>query len=602
MPDATKPAQAPPPDPAERMAALQRIGEKSRRVAELWLGEGGGRGGGGGGGTLPVVAGLANDFIAMTQRVLANPAALIETQTEFWKDYLTLWQRTTQRLLGQATEPVIAPARDDRRFRHEQWSENTIFDFIKQSYLLSARCLHGTVRGAEGLDDKTRRKVEFYTRQLIDALSPSNFAHTNPEVVTTTLETGGGNLVRGLENLLDDLARGRGELKVSMTDREAFEIGKNIATTPGKVVFQNELMQLIQYAPSTKQVSRRPLLIIPPWINKFYILDLQPKNSFIKFCVDQGQTVFVISWINPDQRHRDMGWEEYMTSGPLAALDAIEQATGEREANVIGYCIGGSLLATTLGHMAATGDKRFTSATFFTSIMDFADAGELTIFVDEEQLRQLERQMDEKGYLDAGSMAQTFNLMRANDLIWSFVVSNYLLGKEPLPFDLLYWNSDSTRMPAATHRYYLRNMYQRNLLKEPGGLTLKGTPIDLRQVDVPVWIVSAREDHIAPWRATYAAAHLYAGPVDFVLAGSGHIAGVINPAGSTKYGYATNDDLAADPEAWLAGATEHPGSWWPAWAEWQGQYAGGKVRARIPGKGALPALEDAPGSYVKVAS
>ena len=582
------------PDAAERVAALQRIGEKSRRVVELWLGQGRADGG------LPVSSDLANDFLALGQRLLANPMAMVETQAQFWQDYLTLWQRTTQKLLGQETEPVIEPAKDDRRFKHEQWSENAAFDFIKQSYLLSARCLHGTVKGADGLDPTTQRKLEFHTRQLVDALSPSNFAHTNPEVVQATLASGGGNLVRGLENLLDDLERGQGELKVSMTDRSAFELGRNVAASPGKVVFQNELIQLIQYAPSTKQVARRPLLIIPPWINKFYILDLQPKNSFIKYCVDQGHSVFVISWVNPDERHRDLGWDAYMTLGPLAALAAIEQATGEPEANVIGYCIGGTLLATTLGHMAATGDSRVASATFFTSIMDFADAGELTLFMDEEQLQQIERQMDEKGYLDAGSMAATFNLMRANDLIWSFVVGNYLLGKEALPFDLLYWNSDSTRMPAATHRYYLRNMYQKNLLKEPGGLTLLGTPIDLRQVTTPVFLISAREDHIAPWRNTYTAAGLYAGPVRFVLAGSGHIAGVINPAGSTKYGYCTNEALPADPDAWLEGAQAHPGSWWPVWAEWVKDYAGGKVKARVPGAGGLPALEEAPGSYVKI--
>ena len=583
---------------AERVAAAGRIAEKSRRVAELWLSNGGAKGAG----TLPVGSGLANDFVALSQQLLANPMTLVETQAEFWQDYLTLWQRTTQRMLGFATEPVIEPAKDDRRFRHEQWSENSVFDFIKQSYLLSARCLHGTVRGADGLDDTTRRKLEFHTRQLVDALSPSNFAHTNPEVVAATMESGGGNLVKGLENLLNDLERGKGELKVSMTDRDAFEIGRNIATTPGKVVFQNDLMQLVQYSPTTKQVDRHPLLIVPPWINKFYILDLQPKNSFIKFCLDQGKTVFVISWVNPDARHRELGWDAYMNLGPLAALDAIAQATGEVEANVIGYCIGGTLLATVLGHMAAIGDRRFTSATFFTSIMDFEQAGELTLFVDEEQLAKIERQLDENGYLDAGAMATTFNLMRANDLIWSFVVGNYLLGKDALPFDLLYWNSDSTRMPAATHRYYLRNMYQKNLLKEPGGLELKGTPIDLRKVTTPVFLLSAREDHIAPWHNTYAAAGLYAGPVRFVLAGSGHIAGVINPAGSTKYGYWTNDALPADPDAWLDGASQHPGSWWPAWAEWQSQFTGGKVKARIPGQGGLTAIEDAPGSYVKVAS
>jgi polyhydroxyalkanoate synthase subunit PhaC len=464
---------------------------------------------------------------------------------------------------------------------------------------LSARCLQTTLKGVEGLDEGRKKRLEFHTRQFVDAFSPSNFAHTNPEVLQATAESGGMNLLKGFENLLDDLEQGQGQLKVRMTDTEAFELGRNVATTPGKVVFQNELMQLIQYAPATEQVHQRPLLIIPPWINKFYILDLQPKNSFIKFAVDQGHTVFVVSWVNPDERHKDKGWEDYIDQGPLAALDAIEQATGEREVNVIGYCIGGTLLATTLGWMAAQGDARFTSATFFTCIMDFKDAGELTLFTDEAQIAQLERQMDTKGYLDAGAMAQTFNLMRANDLIWSFVVSNYLLGKEPVPFDLLYWNSDSTRMPAATHRFYLRNMYLKNLLKEPGGLTIKGVPIDLRQVATPVFLLSAQEDHIAPWQNTYAAAHLYGGPVRFVLAGSGHIAGVINPAGSTKYGYRTNDDLAGDADAWLEGAEQHPGSWWPAWAEWVGRFGGGKVKARVPGQGGLPALEDAPGSYVK---
>ena len=580
-------------DPAERMAAMQRIGEKSRRVVELWLGRGGA-------GALPVSADLANDFMRMTQHVLTNPLALAETQTEFWQDYLTLWQRTAQRMLGLEAEPVIAPAKDDRRFKHEQWSENAAFDFIKQSYLLSARCLHNTVRGADGLDDQTRRKVEFYTRQVADALAPSNFAHTNPEVVAATLESGGGNLVKGLENLLDDLERGEGELKVSMTDRKAFELGRNIATSPGQVVFQNELMQLIQYAPSTERVKRRPLLIIPPWINKFYILDLQPKNSFIKFCVDQGHTVLVVSWINPDERHKELGWADYMKLGPLAALDAIEQAIGEREVNVIGYCIGGTLLATTLAWMAARDERRFTSATFFTSIMDFKDAGELTLFVDDEQLAKLERQMDEKGYLDAGSMATTFNLMRANDLIWSFVVSNYLLGKEPLPFDLLYWNSDSTRMPAATHRYYLRNMYQKNLLKEPGGLVLDGTPLDLRRVTVPVFLLSAREDHIAPWRNTYAAAGLYAGPVRFVLAGSGHIAGVINPPAKGKRSHWTNTRLPATSEAWFDSATEHPGSWWPDWSDWLRGHAGKLVAApKSVGNRQFKAIEPAPGRYVK---
>ena len=383
---------------------------------------------------------------------------------------------------------------------------------IKQGYLLSARCLQTTMRGVDGLDEAKQKRVDFYTRQLVDAMAPTNFALTNPDVLRATAETGGENLLRGFENLLEDLEQGGGQLQVKMADKEAFELGRNVATTPGKVVFQNELIQLIQYAPTTKEVHRRPLLIMPPWINKFYILDLQPKNSFIKWAVDQGNTVFVVSWVNPDERHRNLTWDDYMELGPLAALGAMEQATGERQANVIGYCIGGTLLAATLGYMAATGDDRVASATFFTSIMDFQDAGELTLFTDEQQIADMERQMEEKGYLDATSMAQTFNLMRANDLIWSFVVNNYLMGKEPVPFDLLHWNADSTRMPAEVHRFYLRNMYQKNLLKEPGGISLKGVPIDLRQVHTPVFYLSAREDHIAPWPNTYAATQRYARP------------------------------------------------------------------------------------------
>ena len=551
---------------------------------------------------MPVGAGLAGDFLELTQRLLADPAALVETQAQFWQDYLTLWQRTAQRLLGQETEPVIEPAKDDRRFRHEQWSENAVFDFIKQSYLLSARCLHGTVRGVAGLDDATKRKVEFHTRQLVDALSPSNFAHTNPEVVAATLESGGGNLVKGLENLLDDLERGQGELKVSMTDRAAFELGRNIATTPGKVVYQNELMQLLQYEPSTKQVDRRPLLIVPPWINKFYILDLQPKNSFIKYCVDQGKTVFVISWVNPDERHRELGWEDYMTLGPLAALDAIAQATGEREVNAIGYCIGGTLLATTLGWMAATGDRRFTSATFFTSIMDFKDAGELTLFVDEEQLQRLERQMDEKGYLDAGAMATTFNLMRANDLIWSFVVGNYLLGKEPLPFDLLYWNSrqhahaggDAPLLPAQHVPEEPAQGAGRARAQGQGDRPAPGRPAGVSGLGArgPYRALAEHLRRRATLRRPGALHPRRLGP---------HRRGD-QPGRLDQVRLLDQREPASGPGSLACRCHQHPGSWWPEWARWLEELAGGKVKARVPGKGGLPALEDAPGSYVKAES
>jgi polyhydroxyalkanoate synthase len=386
---------------------------------------------------------------------------------------------------------------------------------------------------------------------------------------------------------------------IKMTDMKAFKVGENIAVTPGKVVFQNDLMQLIQYEPTTETVQRRPLLIMPPWINKFYILDLRPKNSFIKWAVDQGHTVFVVSWVNPDERLAQKRFEDYMLEGPLAALDAMEAATGEREANVIGYCLGGTLLASTLAYMAAKGDDRFKSATYFVALTDFKEPGELGVFIDEEQLESLEERMAQHGYLEGSDMATTFNMLRANDLIWSFVVNNYLLGKEPFPFDLLYWNSDSTRMPAAMHSFYLRNMYQENKLIVPGGIELAGVPIDLRRVATPSFLLSTKEDHIAPWKSTYAATQIYQGPIKFCLAASGHIAGVVNPPGQGKYGHWTNDKLPASPDEWLAGATEHKDSWWPTWEKWIGKYAGGKVKARTPGDGKLKVIEAAPGSYVE---
>jgi polyhydroxyalkanoate synthase len=431
---------------------------------------------------------------------------------------------------------------------------------------------------------------------------------TNPEVLRATAESGGENLLKGLQNMLDDLERGKGRLHIRMTDLEAFEPGRNIAVTPGKVVFQNDLMQLLQYEPTTAEVARRPLLIMPPWINKYYILDLREKNSLIKWAVDQGQTVFVISWVNPDERLAEKTFEDYMVDGPLAALDAIERATGEREANVVGYCLGGTLLACTLAYLAgkppakskAIGPGRVASATYLATMVDFAEPGELGVFIDEEQLTALEERMSEKGYLDGSAMANTFNMLRANDLIWSFVVNNYLLGKEPFPFDLLYWNSDSTRMPAAMHSFYLRKMYQENGLVEPGGITLKGVPLDLRRIATPTFILATREDHIAPWTSTYAATQLYAGPVKFVLAASGHIAGVVNPPTAVKYNYWTNGTLPKDPEAWLKIARQEPGSWWPEWGKWIAEFAGGTVPARRPGDGKLAAIEDAPGAYVKV--
>ena len=584
-------------DKAENVAAnMAEIAARSQRIISAFLS----RQSGEAGTADPTNVGKA--FIELTSRMMADPAKLARAQASLWQDYMALWQHAGQRLMGEAPEPLIEPEHDDRRFRHAGWDDNHLFDFIKQSYLLTARWMQATVRGVEGLDDKSAAKVDFYTRQFVDAMAPSNFVLTNPEVLQATIESGGENLVRGLGNLLDDLERSDGPLRVKTVDADAFTLGENIAVTPGKVVYQNELMQLLQYEPATKQAYRRPLLIIPPWINKFYILDLRPKNSFIKWAVGRGYTVFVISWANPGTDLAAKSFEDYMREGPLAALDAIGQATGEPDATAIGYCLGGTLLACTLAWMAEKGDDRIKAATYFVSMIDFAEPGELGVFVDEEQLAALEQRMGETGTLEGAAMANTFNMLRANDLIWSFVVNNYLLGKDPFPFDLLYWNSDSTRMPAAMHVFYLRTMYIENKLVEPGGVTLDGVALDLRRIEVPTYILSTREDHIAPWKSTYAATQLYSGPVRFVLAASGHVAGVINPPAAGKYAHWTNPKLPAAPENWLDDAERHDGSWWDDWHKWNARHSGKKAPARQPGDGKLAALEDAPGSYVRVSA
>jgi polyhydroxyalkanoate synthase len=582
-------------DAAALVTQLGKIAEQSQRlvqdflldrrdIARLGMGD---------------VTTLGGDFIELTRKMMTDPAAVARAQIDLFNDSLRVWQTTAERLMGLGAwteEPL-----KDKRFKHPDWTENAVFNFIKESYLIRAKAVLAAVRGVEGLDPATARKVDFYTRQFVDALSPSNFVASNPEVLAATLETGGQNLLRGLENLLEDLRRGKGRLSITMTDMEAFRLGENIAATPGKVVFQNDLMQLIQYTPTTSDVRRRPLLIVPPWINKFYVLDLQPKNSFVRWAVDQGHTVFVISWINPDEKLAEKSFEDYMQEGPLAALDAIEMATGERSVNAAGYCLGGTLLASTLAYMTARGDDRIASATYLVTLVDFTDAGDMAVFIDKEQLASLDERMKERGYLEAHDMAMSFNMLRSNDMIWSYVVRNYFLGEEHLPFDLLYWNADSTRMPAAMHSFYLRNMYHMNLLPKPGGLRLSGVPLDLTQITTPTFMLSTREDHIAPWRSTYAATHLYKGPVKFVLAASGHMAGVINAPGG-KYGHWTNDDLPATPDQWFSGAAARQGSWWPIWDEWATGFASGRIPARQPGDGGLTVIEDAPGSYARVRS
>ncbi len=585
------------PFDAERTAAMYKdFAERSQRIVNAFLerqskGE-----------TYAVAdpVDIGRMFLDASAKLMSDPAKFAEAQANLIKGYADLWQATAKRMAGEDVEPIAVPARDDRRFKDDAWNEEAVFDFIKQSYLLSSNWLMNQYDGIDEIDDKTREKLQFYTRQWVDALSPTNFVATNPKVLRTAAETNGENLLKGLDHLLTDLERGKGELRISMTDTEAFELGKNVAVSPGKVVYQNDMMQLLQYDPSTETVAKRPLLIVPPWINKFYVLDLQPRNSFIKWAVDQGHTVFVISWVNPDKRHAEKGFEDYMLEGPLEALGAIEAATGEDEVNVIGYCIGGTLTAATLAFLAEAGDTRIKSVTFLTTMVDFSEPGELGVFIDEDQLRRLEEHMETQGFLDGQYMSQVFNMMRDNDLIWSFVVNNYLMGREPMAFDLLYWNSDNTRMPKMMHSLYLRKMYMENKLIEPGGITMAGVPIDLSKVKLPVYWLSTKDDHIAPWQSTYKATQIYKGPKRFVLSASGHIAGVINPPVANKYCYWTNAKTPANADAFFDGATQHQGSWWTDWQKWVKKYAGGEVPARAPGDGDLAPLEDAPGSYVKV--
>ncbi len=544
--------------------------------------------------------GITSSFQALAMRLMGDPTQLWALQLQVSRQALAAWQRMLERSLGmERAAPETQTV--DRRFRDPEWSANPVFEYIKATYQIYANALLKLALDTEGLEEKTMHKVAFYTRQFVDAMAPTNFALTNPEVMRATLESGGANLIEGLRNFLEDIDPATGRLRTRMVDKSRFQLGENIAASPGAVIFQNELMQLIQYAPTTARVRRRPLLIVPPWINKFYVLDLQPRNSFIRWAVAQGHTVFVISWVNPDASLRDKDFADYMAAGPLAALDAIEKATGEREANVIGYCIGGTLLGATLAYMQARGDRRVRSATFFTAMLDFSEPGDLGVFIDEAQIDNIEQSMARTGFLDGKEMATTFNLLRANDLIWSFVVNNYLLGKHPAPFDLLYWNADSTRMPASMHSTYLRNMYQENRLCQPGGMEIAGVALDLRAIDIPACFVSTVEDHIAPWKSTYSGARLLGGDVKFILGKAGHVAGIINPPGERAYGHMVGPSpRAGNAEEWLAAAAPVDGSWWATWDDWVRAYADGEVAARQPGGGSLPVLEPAPGSYVKV--
>ena len=535
----------------------------------------------------------------VAERVMSDPQKVIEVQAAIATNFMTLWSETLKKMHGEPSADVAQPDPKDARFKDDEWRANPMFDFIKQAYLITSRWAEGVVDHADGMDEHTRDKARFYVKQLSSALSPSNFLATNPELLRETFRQNGDNLVRGMKMLAEDVDAGKGELKVRMTDTARFEVGVNMAITRGKVVFRNALIELIQYAPATEAVLARPLLIVPPWINKFYILDLNPDKSFIKWCTEQGLTVFCISWVNPDERHRAMGFDEYMTDGILAAVAAACEITGQPDVTAIGYCVGGTMLAVTLAHMAAKGDTRISSATLFTTQVDFTDPGELKVFVDEDQIRSTEEQMKPRGYLDGARMAGAFNMLRPNDLIWANVINVYLKGQSPYPFDLLYWNSDSTRMPEANHSFYLRNCYLENRLAK-GEMRVAGEQLDLGKITIPIFNLAAKEDHIAPAKSVFNGCAHFGGPVHYVMAGSGHIAGVINPPAKPKYQYWTGGEAVGPFEDWVSSASETPGSWWPHWIDWIKAQAPATVKARKPGSKSHKPICDAPGTYVKI--
>ena len=531
----------------------------------------------------------------------AEPAKLAEAQGTLVSSYVDLWNTSIRRMLGEEVEPVIEPEPSDNRFKDPEWSSNLYFDFWKQAYLVTTHWAEDVLKQTEGLDEPARQKAEFYLRQFSSAFSPSNFPLTNPEVVRETFATNARNLVQGMSHLVHDMEKSGDLLKISQTDTEAFEVGRNLATTPGKVIFENEVFQLIQYTPSTDKVREVPLLVIPPWINKYYILDLTPPKSFIKYAVDQGFTVFIVSWVNPDERLSHKSFEDYMLEGILTAADAVRRETGVEKCNAVGYCVGGTLLGATLAYLAARGDEPFRSITFLTTQLDFSKAGDLLLFTTDSQLDSLKEMMAERGYLDGSRMANVFNMMRPRDLIWPYIVNNYMLGKKPFPFDLLFWNQDSTRMPAVNHGFYLKEFYNENKLAK-GEMTLAGVKLDLKKVKLPVFELATKEDHIAPAKSVFIGSKLLGGPIEFVLAGSGHIAGVVNPPDKMKYQYWTASRAAADTlDEWMGMAKEHPGSWWPYWVEWLSAYSGEWTSPREPGE-TLGVIEDAPGSYVRTKS
>ncbi len=583
-------------DPESMAKNFARALENLGKAASAWLGPRER------GEVVDVVAEPVTDLVRTLSKVseywLSDPRRTMEAQTYLMASMFAAWSRSMQRLAGEEVADDPQSARTDKRFADEDWQRNPFFQFLRQTYFIAADWADKMVTDAEGLDEHTRHKAGFYVKQITSALSPTNFMATNPQVYRETVATSGANLVRGMEMLAEDIEAGNGELRLRQTDKTKFAVGQNLALTPGKVIAQSDVCQVIQYESSTEKVLKRPLLICPPWINKFYVLDLNPQKSFIKWCVDQGHTVFVISWVNPDERHAAKDWEAYAREGIDFALEVVEKATGEKQVNAIGYCVGGTLLAATLALHAKEKNTRIRTATLFTTQVDFTHAGDLKVFVDDDQLTSLEERMQTRGYLDGSKMATAFNLLRANELIWPYVINSYLKGQEPLPFDLLFWNSDSTRMAAANHSFYLRNCYLENTLSQ-GKMVLAGKTISLKDIKIPVYNLATREDHIAPPKSVFLGGKCFGGPVEFVLSGSGHIAGVVNPPDKQKYQFWADGSPDGDYEDWLVGAKETPGSWWPHWHAWVERHNDRRVPARIPGGGALNAIEEAPGSYVR---
>lgn len=585
-------------DPQAMALNLARAVENFGRAATEWIGP---RERGEVIDPIDPVAEMVKTLSKVIEYWMSEPQRTLEAQSLLLSSYMGIWMNTLQRIATgqQMAEPDDLPK--DKRFADEDWRKNPFFALMRQVYQVTAAWAEKLVENADGLDEHTQKKALFYVKQLTAAISPANFALTNPEVFRQTVASNGANLVQGMKILAEDVAAGHGELRMRQTDQSKFRLGENVAITPGKVVARSEVCEIIQYKPSTDTVLKRPLFIVPPWINKFYILDLGPEKSFIKWCVDQGHTVFVVSWVNPEERHANLAWEDYIRDGIDFGLATIEKATGEKEVNAIGYCVGGTLLAATLAQHAKARNKRIRSVTFFTTQVDFTHAGELKVFVDDEQIEALENQMKTTGYLAGSKMAAAFNMLRASELIWPYVVSNYLKGQEPTAFDLLYWNSDSTRMTAANHAFYLRNCYLENRLSK-GEMVLAGKKISLSDVKIPVYSLAAKEDHIAPARSVFLGCQFFGGDVTFVLSGSGHIAGVVNPPAKHKYQYWTNGPVEGSLDHWMKTATETPGSWWPHWQAWIEKQSNKRVAARSPGGNSLAPLCDAPGTYVLVRS